>query len=298
MPRAITQALLETAAIGFNTSFNQGMEAVKPTWNRIAMEVPSSAKGNFYPWLKGVPGFREWIGSRHIHRLEAEGFQVINKKFEHTLGVSREDLEDDNLGVYTPVFQMQGAAAAELPDELVWGLLPSGFTAPIWDGQYFFDTDHPVLGKDGKEVSVSNFGGGTGTPWFLVCTGAVRKPFLFQKRTEVEFAAKNRKEDDNVFFDDEYLFGARMRCTAAFGFWQMVYASRQPLTEANFNAAYDAMVSIKGDYGRPLANKPNLLVVPTNLRAAANEVIKAERLANGATNTNRDLVEIHVEQRL
>ena len=298
MPRVITAALLNSASQGFQMSFNSGVDAVERTWSKIAMETPSFGRSEIYPWLMSLPGTREWIGERFVHSLEATGFEVVNKTFENTYGVRRTDIEDDRLGIYKPAFAMLGEAAAETPDDLVWSLLPAGFSTVSWDGQYFFDTDHPVLGEDGKVISMSNFGGGTGTPWYIVCAKHIRKPFIFQRRTEIEFAKQDQATDDSVFMRDEFLYGVRLRCNAAYGFWQMVYASRQPLTPESFNAAYDAMCAIKGDYGRPLGSKPNLLVVPTNLRGAANEVIKAERLANGATNTNRDLVEIHVEQRL
>ncbi len=296
--RIITPALLAAAGVGFNTSFNQGVESVEKTWDKIAMLCPSYGAENIYPWLKTLPGMREWIGERFVHRLEAEGFRVTNKLFEETYAVKRTDIEDDRLGIYGPAFQMLGESAAQLPDELVWSLLPTGFSTVTWDGQYFFDSDHPVLAKDGSVKSVSNFGGGTGTAWYLVCTVRIRKPFLFQKRTEVEFVRKDKIDDERAFWADEFLYGTRLRCNAALGFWQMVYASKQPLTTANFDAAYAALCQITGDYDRPLSIKPNLLVVPSTLRGAANEVIQAERLANGATNTNRNLVDIHVELRL
>ncbi len=298
MTRAITPQLLSAASIGFNTAFNQGIEGTEQTWNKIAMEVPSFGKENIYPWLKTLPGHREWIGERFVNHLESDGFRVINKKFESTYGVKREDIEDDNLGVYAPAFKMLGESAAEVPDELVWSLLPAGFSTLTWDGQYFFDTDHPVIAADGSTTSVSNFGGGSGTAWYLLSTKRVRKPFIYQKRSEVEFTRKDRPDDDNVFFDDEFLYGTRLRCNAAYGFWQMCYASKQTLNTANFDAAYAAMTTIEGDYGRKLGVKPNLLVVPPSLRGAANEIIGAERLANGATNTNRNIVDIHVELRL
>lgn len=296
--RVITPQLLSAVGVGFNTSFNQGIEGVQTSWSKIAMLCPSFGAAEIYPWLKALPGMREWIGERFINRLETEGFQVKNRKFEETYGVKREDIEDDKLGLYGPAFQMLGESAAQLPDELVWALLPAGFVTPTWDGQYFFDTDHPVLAKDSSVKSVSNFGGGTGPAWYLIKNTGIRRPFIYQKRTDVEFVRKDRIDDDNVFQSDEFLYGTRLRCNAAFGFWQLAYASKQPLTTANFNAAYDAMCAITGDYDRPIDTKPNLLVVPTNLRGAANAVIKAETIDGGVTNTNRDIVEVYVEQRL
>ena len=264
----------------------------------IAMEVPSYGRSEIYPWLKNLPGTREWIGERFINQLEATGFEVVNRTFEDTYGVRRTDIEDDRLNINKPAFQMLGEAAAETPDELVWSLLPAGFDTVTWDGQYFFDTDHPVLNRAGEVVSVSNFGGGSGAPWYLISTRRVRKPFIFQRRTEVEFAKQDQPNDESVFMRDEHLYGVRLRCAAAYGFWQMAYASRQPLTPASFDAAYDAMCAITGDYGRALANKPDLLVVPQSLRTKANEVVVVSRLANGADNPNQGIVKVHVEQRL
>ena len=49
-----------------------------------------------------------------------------------------------------------------------------------------------------------------------------------------------------------------------------------------------------GDKGKKLGIRPKLLVVPPSLRAAALEVVKAERDAAGATNINRDVVDVLV----
>jgi phage major head subunit gpT-like protein len=54
------------------------------------------------------------------------------------------------------------------------------------------------------------------------------------------------------------------------------------------------MCARKADGGNPLGIKPNLLVVPTNLRTAADEVVKVDRLTNGASNANQGLVEVLV----
>ena len=90
----------------------------------------------------------------------------------------------------------------------------------------------------------------------------------------------------------EYLYGVDARCNVGFGFWQQAFASKKKLNAGNFNAAYAAMLSLKSDEGRPLAINPDLLMVGPSNRENAFEVIKAERLANGATNTNRGVVEV------
>ena len=92
----------------------------------------------------------------------------------------------------------------------------------------------------------------------------------------------------------EFVYGVDARLNVGFGLWQLAYASKQTLDADNFNAAYEAMQGLKGDNERPLNIRPKLLVVPPSLRAVALEVVKAERNAAGATNINRDVVDVLV----
>ncbi|MCM0709059.1 Mu-like prophage major head subunit gpT family protein [Faecalicatena sp. BF-R-105] len=61
--------------------------------------------------------------------------------------------------------------------------------------------------------------------WFLLCTKRPIRPFIFQNRQKPEFAAKNRSEDDNVFFQNEYIYGVKSRCNAGYGLWQLAFGS-------------------------------------------------------------------------
>ncbi len=294
MPQ-ITQATLDGLYTAFNTIFNKSLEGVEPTWPKVAMSVPSSTRENDYRWMRKLPKMREWIGDRVIHGLESQGYKILNKDWEQTIAVDRNDIEDDQIGIYNPLFAEMGRAVAEHPDELVWGLLKNGFAETGFDGQFFFDTDHPVLDESGQEISVSNFQGGTGTPWFLLDTSKAIKPLIFQERRPPQFVRKDDARDDNVFHRKEYIYGVDGRWNAGYGLWQLAYASKQPLDATNYMAARAAMQSLKGDYGRPLRIRPTLLVVPPALEEAALQVLKAERDAQGATNVARGTAELHVE---
>ncbi|MGK4383416.1 Mu-like prophage major head subunit gpT family protein [Ectopseudomonas oleovorans] len=63
------------------------------------------------------------------------------------------------------------------------------------------------------------------------------------------------------------------RCNAGFGFWQMAYASRQPLTAVHYGNARAAMQNFVADGGRPMKIKPTLLVVPPQLEAQARKLL-------------------------
>lgn len=287
----INSATLQAVFTGFKTLFNNAFAGAPSDYEKIAMTVPSTTKQEVYPWLGNTTGFREWVGDRVVQNLGTHDFAIKNKPFENTVGVDRDDFEDDAIGVYKPVMEQLGFDAKTHPDELVFALLKAAFTGKCYDGQYFFDTDHPVLGEDGAPVSVSNFQTGSGTPWFLLDVTRPVKPFIFQKRRDYQFVAMDKPDDEAVFNRKEYRYGVDARVNVGYGLWQMAFASKAELNKANLNAAIAAMQSMKGDKGKILGIRPSLLVVPPTLRAAALELVKAETI-EGTSNTNRDVVEV------
>ena len=285
---------------GFNTAFRGQFEAVEMKRDRIATTIPSTTASNTYGWSQMMTGMREWLGPRHIDSFGQSSYQLFNRSYEKTVGVDRDHVDDDNLGQYTGIFSEMGQIAAEAPEQLVWDTLAGGFTADCFDGQPYFDTDHPVIDADGETVSTfSNFQGGSGTAWYLLYTKRYMKPIIFQERRKADnLVAMNRPDDPHVFMNKEYLYGVDGRWTAGYSFPQLAYASKEPLTADNYEAARAAMASFKGDGGRPLGIVPNILVFPPSLEGKAREVIKAERDAAGATNVWMDTAELLMAERL
>ena len=290
----VNRANVQGLYTGFKTTFNGAFTGVTPVWNRVAMDVPSTTSQEIYAWLGQIPGFREWIGDRVIQNLKQHDYTVKNKKFESTIGVSRDHIEDDTYGVFTPLVSEMGRLSAVHPDELVFGLAKQGFTSRCYDGQYFFDTDHPVTAADGSVGVWSNFGGGAGTPWYLLDTSRAVKPLIRQKRREYSFRSMNDLNDDRVFMRDEFAFGVDGRSNAGFGLPQLAYASKQGLDVAAYADARSKMMGLLGDGGRPLGITPNLLVVPPSLEKAGLEVLKAQRNAAGADNVYAGTAELLV----
>lgn len=288
----INRSNLDNLFTAYSAAYQGALGAYQSQWAQVATEVPSATKENTYAWLGKFPKLREWIGDRVLKSIEADGYRIVNKKFEATVQVIADDIEDDSHGVYTPMFAEMGNAAARHPDEIVFGLLKQGFDAKCYDGQNFFDTDHPVR-RNGVEVSVSNMQAGAGPGWYLLDTSRPLKPMIFQKRRDYRLIRKDDPRTSDAVFDrDEYQYGVDGRVNAGFGFWQMAFGSKADLDDANFDAAYDAMTSLKGDQDEPLGIMPKLLVVPPQLRGKANEVIKVARRANGADNPNANIVEV------
>lgn len=285
---------LRALYVAFHAAFAAGLGMAQSSWRDIATVVPSSTGENEYGWLGQLPNMREWIGDREVHALALHGYSVKNKSFELTIGVDRDKIEDDNIGIYTPMFQEMGRATEAHPDQLVFGLLKTAHETLCYDGQNFFDTDHPVIGADGAVASQSNVdeNSGSGTPWYLLDTSRALKPIIFQDRKKPEFVAKDRVEDDNVFDRKEFRYGVDSRCNVGLGFWQMAYRSRKTLDETNLVAAFTAMTERTGDHGRPLGIRPTLLVVPPSLEFAAAKLVNATTLANGADNVLKGLVQV------
>lgn len=135
---------IRALSVTVSAAFNKAFQSTKPWYPRIASVVKSSTAKNIYPMMESFVRLREWVDERIIQNLRAHKWEIENRTFEGTVAIKREDVEDDNVGVYSPMIQDLGIAAAKHPDQLVAELLLNGHTNEIWDGKKFFDTGHPV----------------------------------------------------------------------------------------------------------------------------------------------------------
>jgi phage major head subunit gpT-like protein len=280
----INSGNLRTLGVAFNAAFKTGLGMAESRRGIVSTEVPSTTGKEEYGWLGKFPSMREWVGDRVINNLKTYDYSIKNKDFEATVEVDRNDIEDDNIGVYTPMFQEMGISAVQHPDSLVFQMLKAGFATLCYDGQFFFDTDHPVLDANGVEQSVANTDGGAGTPWFLIDDSRALKPVIFQNRKKAQFVSLDRPDDPNVFNRKKFIHGVDARYNVGFGFWQMAWGSKQTLDDAHYGAARAAMMGMTGDYGRPLGVRPRVLVVPPSLESAGLKLLNNELGTGGETN--------------
>lgn len=282
-------SILNTAV---KTAFDGAFAGAESQYNRVATVVPSTGAANTYAWLGNSNQIREWLGERVINRLKEHDFTIKNKKFEKTEAIPRDAIEDDQYGVYTPLFMQMGQDAKEFPDLQVFRMLKDGFSQHCYDGQYYFDTDHPV-GSNGKEKSVSNMQAGSGEGWYLLCTKRHIKPLIWQTRRPFNIVMKtDAKSSDHVFMHDEYLWGTEGRCNAGFGLWQMAFGSKADLNDDNFSAGRSAMMKFTNDAGSPLGVIPDMLVVGPGNMSAAEKLLEAMNKAGGESNTNYKKVDL------
>ena len=272
----------------YNASFREGFGGAPDDWMRVAMRVPSATAENVYGWLGQVPSLEEWLGERTVQSMRDYGYTLRNKSYANAIEVRRPEIEDDQYGVYAPLFGELGRASAAFPNELVFAAIKDN--GLCFDGQNFFDTDHP-----GDAGNVANSDGGAGTKWYLLDMSRMLKPVIYQERKAPMLTRRDDPDDPNVFDKNAFLYGVDCRGAAGYGLWQLAYRGGNTLNKANFFSAFEAMEQFTSpDTGRPLGIKPTHLVVPPSLRLESLELLKAERDAAGATNVARDLTELVV----
>ncbi len=280
----------------FKTAFEDAV--AREDYKELVTIITSSTKDNTYGWLGQFPQMREWVGDRVVKDMKEQSYQIQNKKYEATLSVNREDIEDDNLGQYRVLAQAQGQECVDFFWREIAKLVKAGNSSLCYDGQNFFDSDHPVYPNTdgtGAATNVSNIqGGGSGEPWFLLALNRPLKPFIMQERMKPEFDEVKDAQSDTVFMKDKYLYGIRYRGNWGYGLWQQAVMSKDELNAANFNEAYGMMEQFKRDGGDPMGIRPTHLLVSPKNRVKAEEILKAKKLSGGGSNTNFERVKLIV----
>ena len=142
---------------GLRTEFFNGYQGVTPTWKQMVLEVKSTKASETYGWLGDTPALREWIDQKQPNSLQEFGFTAKNKRWESTLAVDKDAIEDDQYGQVKVRARMMGENAALDMESLFATFIETGHTTLCYDGQYFFDTDHSE-GDSGTQVNYTASG--------------------------------------------------------------------------------------------------------------------------------------------
>jgi phage major head subunit gpT-like protein len=285
-PVIIRGTTIRNLGVTFSTRFQGALKSATSLYSKVSTVVSSGSREQDYAWLMDLPGVREWIGDRVIRQLGAAEYTIRNKSWELTISVDRDDIADDNLGLYSTKIDIMADSTGRHGDELVFSTLKNGFTQLCYDGQYFFDTDHPIKDANGADTTFANTDGGGGNAWFLAATGAALKPIIFQTRQDWSFVSQDSPDADGNFFQKKLYYGADARYNVGYGIPQLCWGSKQTLDAAHYNTARQSLLAMPRDGGGKIAPSGLTLVVgPTNL-ANAEQILTAQNLANGATNTN------------
>lgn len=156
----VSASMLEAIYSTFSVLFLQGRGEATPVAQQLAtIRNVTTRDAKFI-----IPGqlgrMRKWIGERVAQNINAQDVKLSVEDYESTVEVQRNDILDDQLGIYTDMVQDLGKQAAYLKDDLVTDALMQGETNLAYDGQYFFDTDHPLdMANPASEVQSNLFAG-------------------------------------------------------------------------------------------------------------------------------------------
>lgn len=301
-------AALEALNTSLSKAFQEAMQT--PLFPDTEMAglcttVPSTSEFNTYGWLANMGGMREWLGARVVNGMRERKYTIYNKTYEKTIGVSRNELEDGQVASASFAMSQIAYAARSLKEDLLLSVLEGAHAGTVagtcYDGQYFFDTDHPTdldgtgtqrnyyssalaldatnlkaaiaamqafKGENGRPFGVGQRGlvllvppgkwgaaldaceaktvstGGENilaskynvrpvqwarlsstTKWYLFDISSPGPgPFIWQPRSGPEMVSKVSPNDDNVFHNDEYLWGVKVRAGMGLGMWFKAFA--------------------------------------------------------------------------
>lgn len=156
MPNVLTPALVSSFFLGLQTKFNAAFRDTKLRFDAITTQLPSDTEAEIQAWMARQLTMRKWKGSRVYNDMAARAQQLVNDPYEASFSVPRRKIADDKIGIFSPMMEELGRAARHWPDRLVWDTLKLGTTQLGYDGQFQYDTDHPVNMDDPASAVQSN----------------------------------------------------------------------------------------------------------------------------------------------
>lgn len=158
----ITQENLSIFRSAITVKFKDGLKSDPPMdENQFATVTTSTTGIEKYPMTAFMDDIKKWVGPRKVGSLSAKLLQVENEDYEVTIGVPKNDLEDDSYGIYNNIAEGKGRQCRAL-----WGRLGvAALTANgNWlDGSAFFLTTrkygkNTINNKTTSALSATTYG--------------------------------------------------------------------------------------------------------------------------------------------
>jgi len=132
--------------------FLNRFDAVETLYQLLSTRIPSTTAQENYRWLGTVPQMREWGTGRLAKGLRGESYDVTNNKYESTIEVDRDEINDDQLGQIRIRVAELAQRAATHKDKMIGSLLENGASSGYnsYDGVTFFNAAH-VSGDSGNQ---------------------------------------------------------------------------------------------------------------------------------------------------
>lgn len=129
---------------GIRNEFEKARQAYKPmtSWRKLTTVVDSKASQEKMVLFGEQNPLRLFGDERQPSKFAEYSYFITNKKYEKTLTIDRDLIEDDQTGMILQKARNMGVGYERDLDQLVLNHLGLGRSILCYDGQYFFDTDH------------------------------------------------------------------------------------------------------------------------------------------------------------
>jgi len=155
----LTPQNIDSLRVSFEVLYRTGFEGVTPWYKQLFADSTSGTKKKRFALPARLAPLREWVGDRQVQNLIRYTTDIEAKKFELTVAVDRETVEDDTFDLYQPDMQSIGAEAADHPNVLALDMMVNGTDAtkyPCYDGKAYWHATH-LINAAGKDVSGNRY---------------------------------------------------------------------------------------------------------------------------------------------
>ena len=133
---------LRELQVTFSLAFQNALAAPRrDLFSAARTNVGSNARENVYGFSSLSPDMNEWTSDRKAEGQEGFEYRLTNRKFEKTLKVLRDDIDDDTLQIYSSKIDNLASAYAYNVDTLTIAAMQST-TQLCFDGLSFFNASH------------------------------------------------------------------------------------------------------------------------------------------------------------
>lgn len=265
----INADILEILWKQLSSKFEEGFGAGEDkSVDAFVTTMPLGTRTMRFDWLGDFHEFRKWVGPRVFKQLETKTYEASYDEYELSHRVLRRDILDAIISPYTMQAFEGGKGAQLLKPRLASEALDNGTTSLCYDGQNFFDTEHPI-GEDGDESLVSNYFNGGGAqalhPWYVADLSRGLKPIIALDREAPKYVSYQNLQDPSVFYNKEFLFGANSSMGMAYGLWQQIIRCEADVTVNKLLELRLAMTEFRGDFKNEAGRRKKMGYRPTHI---------------------------------